>query len=255
MMIESPTVPRKVDRLSAFFDAFDLSASLETVPTADGHIKLHAIGPTGGPAERVILYLRGEPRPDPSILVSATIDFGGAQNPLMNALPNQVSVETNDVPALRDTTAAFVTEALEFRCGRNAALDRLCEVIVLLVLRSAIDRGAAQPGLLAGLSHPALHRVLVAMHEGPGRVWNTDDLASVAGMSRSHFMALFRQVVGVTPQAYLTRWRLTIARRMLSKGARVKAVARQVGFGSAAAFSRAYVRQFAEWPSHQTPST
>lgn len=65
-------------------------------------------------------------------------------------------------------------------------------------------------------------------------------------------MALFRRVVGTTPQAYLTGWRLTIGRRHLSQGARVKAVARQVGFGSAAAFSRAYFRKFGDWPALET---
>jgi AraC-like DNA-binding protein len=248
-MIENLMAIQKVDRLSAFFGVFELSASLDPALTADSHARLLVIGPLGGPAEKIVLRLRGETHPAPSILVTAAVDFGGVHNPLMNALPDQVSVETNDAPALRDTTAAFVAEALDSRCGRSAALNRLCEVIVLLLLRSAIDRGAARPGLLAGLSHPALHRVLVAMHDAPARAWNAEDLASVAGMSRSHFMALFRKVVGATPQAYLTGWRMTIARRSLSKGARVKAVARQVGFGSAAAFSRAYVRAFGEWPS------
>ncbi|MEK1902090.1 MAG: helix-turn-helix transcriptional regulator [Rhizobium sp.] len=68
-------------------------------------------------------------------------------------------------------------------------------------------------------------------------------------MSRSHFMALFRDLAGTTPQAYLTGWRLTLARRKLAKGGKVKSAARQVGFGSAAAFSRAFFRKFGDWPS------
>jgi AraC-like DNA-binding protein len=72
------------------------------------------------------------------------------------------------------------------------------------------------------------------MHNAPMRAWNSDSLAAMAGMSRSHFMALFREVVSTTPQAYLTGWRLALARHKLTKGAKVKAVARQVGFGSAA---------------------
>ncbi|MCA1440407.1 helix-turn-helix transcriptional regulator [Ensifer sp. IC4062] len=248
-MIESLTFPSRVDRLSAFFDTFELSASLEPGHAGDVQARLIVVGATGGPAESVILCLRGEADPEPPVLVTATFDFESPHNPLMTALPDQVRVEVDDIPTLRDTTAAFVAEALGSRCGRSAALNRLCEVMVLLILRSAIDRGAAQPGLLAGLSHPALHRALVAMHDAPARAWNNEDLAAVAGMSRSHFMALFRDVVGATPQAYLTGWRLTIARRKLSKGARVKAVARQVGFASAAAFSRAYFRKFGDWPS------
>lgn len=248
-MIENPIAPQRVDRLSAFFDTFELSASLTPDPSNGDDARLFVIGPSGGPAEQVVLCLRGEPALEAPFLLAATVIFGGANNPLMNAMPDQVSVALEDVSSLRDATAAFVVEALGSRCGRSTALNRLCEVIVLLVLRSAIDHGDARPGLLAGLSHPALHRALVAIHDAPARAWAMEDLAAVAGMSRSHFMALFRRVVGTTPQSYLTGWRLTLGRRQLSKGARVKAVARQVGFGSAASFSRAYFRKFGNWPA------
>ncbi|TBB21301.1 AraC family transcriptional regulator [Rhizobium ruizarguesonis] len=249
IMIESPNLFPKVDRLTAFFDTFELEVSLELSQISDGRARLFVIGEPGGPAEKILLRARGDVACEPSALITAAVDFEGAHNPLMNALPDHIVVNVNDIPTLRDTTAAFVAEALESRCGRSAALNRLCEVVVLLILRSAIDRGTTEPGLLAGLSHPLLHRALVAMHDQPTRAWNSDDLAAMAGMSRSHFMALFREVVGTTPQAYLTGWRLTVARRKLTKGAKVKAVARQVGFGSAAAFSRAYFRKFGHWPS------
>ncbi|WP_064696134.1 AraC family transcriptional regulator [Rhizobium aegyptiacum] len=248
-MSESPKPLRKVDRLTAFFDAFELEVSLDPTPISDGRARLFVIGEAGGPVEAIVLHPRADRVPEPSALMTAAVDFEGAHNPLMNALPDQLLVGINDIPTLRDIAAAFMAEALESRCGRSAALNRLCEVIVLLILRSAIDRGATGPGLLAGLSHPSLHRALVAMHDAPARAWNSDDLAAAAGMSRSHFMALFRDVVGTTPQAYLTGWRLILARRKLAKGAKVKAVARQVGFGSAAAFSRAFFRKFGDWPS------
>ncbi|WP_436257151.1 helix-turn-helix domain-containing protein [Neorhizobium sp. LjRoot104] len=249
VMIESLKILPKVDRLTAFFDAFELEISLEPPPISDGRARLFVIGKPGGPAEWIVLYPRGDTPPEPSALITAAVNFEGAHNPLMNALPDRVVVDVGDIPTLRATTAAFMAEALESRCGRSAALNRLCEVIVLLILRLAIDRGATGPGLLAGLSHPALHRALVAMHDAPAHAWSGNDLAAVAGMSRSHFMALFRDVVGTTPQAYLTGWRLILARRKLAGGARVKAVARQVGFGSAAAFSRAFFRKFGDWPS------
>lgn len=248
-MIENPKILPKVDRLSAFFDTFELEASLEPPRTSDSRARLFMVGEPGCPVERIILRARGDVAREPTVLMTAAVDFEGEHNPLMNALPDHMVVNVNDIPTLRDTTAAFVAEALESRCGRSAALNRLCEVIVLLILRSAIDRGTTEPGLLAGLSHPLLHRALVAMHDQPSRAWNSDHLAATAGMSRSHFMALFRDVVGTTPQAYLTGWRLILARRKLAKGAKVKAVARQVGFGSAAAFSRAFFRKFGDWPS------
>jgi transcriptional regulator GlxA family with amidase domain len=150
---------------------------------------------------------------------------------------------------LQAVTTAFVAEASETRCGRQVALNRLCEVIVLLVLRKVIDVGSTRPGLLAGLSHPALHWALIAMHDQPSRTWRTEELAEISGMSRSRFMTLFAKVVGTTPAAYLNAWRLTLGQRELQRGERVKSVARRVGFGSAAAFSRAYTRAFGHSPA------
>ncbi|WP_440410198.1 cupin domain-containing protein [Neorhizobium petrolearium] len=150
IMIESPNSLPRVDRLTAFFDAFELGASLEPAPISDGRARLFVIGEPGGPAERIVLHTRGDMAPEPSALMTAAVDFEGAHNPLMNALPDQVVVGVNAIPTLRDTTAAFMAEALESRCGRSAALNRLCEVIVLLILRSAIDSGATGPGLLGG---------------------------------------------------------------------------------------------------------
>lgn len=61
-------------------------------------------------------------------------------------------------------------------------------------------------------------------------------------------MASFRETVGTTPSAYLTGWRLMLARRALANGDKVKAVAQRVGFGSESAFSRAYLRAFGHAP-------
>ncbi|BAV47103.1 AraC family transcriptional regulator [Mesorhizobium loti] len=80
------------------------------------------------------------------------------------------------------------------------------------------------------------------MHEAPKKPWKLEDLADVAGMSRTRFADHFRTLVGLTPIEYLTVWRMTIARQLLSKGKPVKSVAAQVGYDSAAAFSRVFSR-------------
>lgn len=67
-------------------------------------------------------------------------------------------------------------------------------------------------------------------------------------MSRGHFITRFRAIVGQTPTAYLTGWRLLLGQQSLLADASVKAVAYRTGFGSAAAFSRAFSRQFGYAP-------
>lgn len=247
-MIENTAVAKR-DRLSAFFEAFELTVTVAPAHVKEATANLFVTGGSNGNVENVIFCARNAvPPPSGAILLAADVEFGGAMNPLLNAMPERFVVIANQIPFLDAVTAAFVAEASDNRCGRQVVLNRLCEVLVLLVLRRAIDVEVTGLGLLAGLSHPSLHRAIVAMHDQPSRIWHTEDLAEISGMSRTRFMTLFPKVVGTTPAAYLTSWRLTLGRRALSRGGRVKSVARQVGFGSAAAFSKAYSRAFGHPP-------
>ncbi|MEZ5840181.1 MAG: AraC family transcriptional regulator [Hyphomicrobiales bacterium] len=248
-MTDSPETAKR-DRLAAFFATFELEVSVVRTDEIDRVANLAVVGDDGRAAS-VVFAARGDAAcglPD-EVLAAARVEFGGLTNPLVGALPERFEVLLDGQPLLRPVVEAFVAEAGGTRCGRQVALDRLCEVIVLFVLRQAIDGGATGPGLLAGLSHPMLHRAIVAMHDEPGRPWLVEDLARIAGMSRSRFIDQFRLLVGTTPGAYLEHWRLTLARRELLRGGRVKSVARLVGFGSAAAFSRAYSRVFGHPPA------
>lgn len=246
-MIESPGRPKR-DRLAAFFEAFDLSVAMVS-PGAPGAMANLVVAGHAGLAERVVLYARGDNRLEPNLLAAAVVDFGGPTNPLMNALPETVEINLDRRPTLQALVGTFVAEGQGNRCGQRVALNRLCELVVLLMLREAIDAGATNPGLLAGLSHPALHRAIVAMHDEPARPWTVEQLAEITGMSRSRFMDVFPRILGTTPAAYLNAWRLMLGQRELIRGAQVKWVARRVGFGSAAAFSRAYSRMFGAPPT------
>jgi AraC-like DNA-binding protein len=81
------------------------------------------------------------------------------------------------------------------------------------------------------------------------RAW-VEQLAQEAGMSRSAFFARFTDVVGEPPAAYLTRWRMTVARARLRRTqAGMAEVAEAIGYGSEAAFSRAFKRHVGQAPS------
>jgi AraC-like DNA-binding protein len=85
-----------------------------------------------------------------------------------------------------------------------------------------------------------LARALVAIHEAPGRSWSLADLAARAALSRSRFAARFLKVVGCTPGDYLARYRMAVAQDLIRRGQPLAQVADAVGYGSAAAFSRAF---------------
>ena len=66
-----------------------------------------------------------------------------------------------------------------------------------------------------------------------------EDLAAAAGLSRSHFSALFRQHFGCAPIAYLIRRRMYAAAYLLrNRRLAVREIARRVGYRDEAYFSR-----------------
>jgi len=119
---------------------------------------------------------------------------------------------------------------------------------MIQVLRQLMESGAVQGGLLSGLSHARLRNALVAMHEAPAQEWTLDELANVAGMSRSVFATTFRETVGTTPGQYLQGWRVRLAQKALRRGRSLKVIAIEIGYGSEAALSRAFKAQTGQSP-------
>ena len=178
---------------------------------------------------------------DRASLVCATFEFGlGEGNPLQKALPDMFVLRLEEAPELGSTIEQLFTEAAGDHCGRQAILDRLCEVALILILRDLMDRERLNVGLLAGLADRRLAKAINAIHATPAEGWTVESLASAAGMSRARFAARFREVVGMTPGAYLGEWRLGLAQTMLLEGSPVNTIAGDVGYGSASALSRVF---------------
>lgn len=173
--------------------------------------------------------------------VCANLQFdGGAANPIAASLPGFVCLPLKSLPHAEPILEMLFQEAFSQYCGRMAMLNRLMEIVLIQILRYLMEAGSVQAGMLAGMAHPRLRLALIAMHEQPAREWTLEDLAGQAGMSRSVFANAFRQSIGTTPGAYLQRWRISLAQQALLRGRPVKWIADTIGYGSEAAFSRAF---------------
>lgn len=181
--------------------------------------------------------------------VCANLSFeGGTANPIAAALPPVVCLPLAQLHGSEEVLQLLFAEAQAQNCGRQAMLDRLFEVVLIQILRQLMGQDQTGAGMLAGLAHQRLRRALAAMHESPERDWSLEELAEVAGMSRSVFANSFRDVVGVTPGNYLQRWRVGLAQKSLLHGRALKLIAQQVGYGSEAALSRAFKAQSGQSP-------
>ncbi|SDR37453.1 AraC family transcriptional regulator [Pseudovibrio sp. Tun.PSC04-5.I4] len=189
------------------------------------------------------------------VLAGAKVVFGGPGSQLGKALPNFVEIYLHEAPDLESLADLVVEEVLSPRCGGSAVINRLCEVVVIRLLRHAVRSGGIGTGLIAGLAHPNIAQALVAIHEGPAQPWRLETLAEVAGMSRTQFAVVFKEVMGETPGSYLSNWRLALAKLDLEAGRPLKSVAARVGFASPTALSRAFQRRYDELPRNVNVKT
>jgi AraC-like DNA-binding protein len=83
--------------------------------------------------------------------------------------------------------------------------------------------------------------VVAALAERPGEPWTLDRMAGLVHLSRSALTDRFRRATGHSPMRMLREVRMNQARRLLTKQClAVTRVAFEVGYGSVAAFSRAF---------------
>lgn len=161
-----------------------------------------------------------------------------------------LSVPLAQLPGLDLAQQLLFDEVQACRCGHDAVVDRLAEVLMIQLLRHAMAHCLVDVGVMAGLADARLAKAISAMHAQPAQGWNLDNMAALAGMSRSRFAAHFTRTVGAPPGDYLTRWRLGLARTLLRKGLPVKQVAAEVGYASPGAFGRVFLQRVGAAPTH-----
>ncbi|WP_323794897.1 AraC family transcriptional regulator [Nisaea sp.] len=84
--------------------------------------------------------------------------------------------------------------------------------------------------------------VLDHVMERLDRRLSIEELAAVAGMSRSQFSKCFRETAGQPPHQWVMEARIQHAQRLLSDGAHLSQVAHDTGFADQAHFSRSFRR-------------
>jgi len=88
------------------------------------------------------------------------------------------------------------------------------------------------------------------VHEHYPEVFTRETLARYVGVSEDYLTRCFRQELGLTPMAYLNRYRVSRAKEMLSAGRKsVTEVAIAVGFSDTKYFSRVFRREVGVSPA------
>jgi AraC-like DNA-binding protein len=188
-----------------------------------------AVGGEGPPARLICGYLGWD---------------AGPFNPLLEALPQLTLVKAG--PASGNIAAGLIETALaeggNRRPGGETVLAKLSELMLVEALRRHL---AALPptssGWLSGIRDPQIGRTLALIHGAPANDWTLDELARRSGLSRSVLAERFSRLVGRSVMQYLVRWRMQLAARALEMPSlSIAEAAATVGYGSEAAFGRAF---------------
>ncbi|RFS87575.1 AraC family transcriptional regulator [Actinomadura spongiicola] len=138
--------------------------------------------------------------------------------------------------------------------GAAAVTPSLVDALLVYMLRAWLRD--TPDGWSAAFADPATARALAAMHAEPARPWTVEQLGFIAGLSRAAFARRFTTFVGEPPLTYLTRWRMTIAARLLRDTDKsLEQIAGAIGYGSAFAFAKAFRREYATTPGEYRIAT
>lgn len=177
---------------------------------------------------------------------SVTLQDSPGAADLVNLLPAALVITADAGGA---SPLAWLLEELDREwhanlAGSQAVCNDLLRLMFVHALRQHIAQAdAADLGWLGGLRDPAIAASLRAVHGEPARTWRLEELAAIAGLSRSSFAARFKRCVGLAPIEYAARWRMGLAAaRLLNTADPVGVIAASLGFLSDAAFGVSFRR-------------
>ena len=166
----------------------------------------------------------------------------------LSGLPPILKVHVVNEPSgqwLENSIRFSVGEGSSSNAGTGLVLAKLSEVLFVETLRRYINTlPPDQTGWLAGARDPMVGQAMALMHKTPAHPWTVAELARHVGLSRTRFAERFRHFLGEPPMAYLARWRVKLGAEILqSTEDSVAEIAANVGYGSEAAFNRAFKRE------------
>ncbi|WP_042375574.1 AraC family transcriptional regulator [Streptacidiphilus neutrinimicus] len=168
---------------------------------------------------------------------------GDVGRSLIQALPPMLVIRPSAHDQVHDVVSLISRELMHSAPGQQTVLDRLLDVLLVLVMRASYQDNPSAPRWYRAAEDPRLGRALQAMHEDPGHSWTVPELAAVSAMSRPSFARNFERALGQTPMQYLTDWRLTLAREyLLANELTMEQIARRTGYSSPNAFAATFRR-------------
>jgi AraC family transcriptional activator of mtrCDE len=228
-----------------------VAGDLVLFPRGSAHTMRHADGATLAFAEvrrplgRLVELASDAPRSEFDMLCG-TFELGRHHALLLRALPEVVHLRTrgrDDYAGLHALLHTMRHESLQASPGGDAVIAHLSAALFTLVVRTLMDQGDLQQGLLALLMDARVGPALAAVIAAPAEPWTLERLAEVSRMSRASFARHFAELSPSTPMDVVTALRMDLAARLLRETPRpLEQIGEACGYISRASFGQAFKR-------------
>jgi transcriptional regulator GlxA family with amidase domain len=174
-------------------------------------------------------------------------------HPLIAELPSVIHLPARaSVGApLRAVVGLLDAEVQRDGGSLGAAVPSLLDLLIIYTVRTWYEREAQRgaQGWARALQDPSVRIALENIQQFPAKPWTVAQLAAAGGISRTAFARRFRNLTGEPPLTYLTRWRMTVAARLLREtDFPIDSVAVRAGYGSPFAFGKAFKKSIGTSP-------
>jgi AraC-like DNA-binding protein len=189
---------------------------------------------------------------DDGLLVACgrvTVTYGGLVD-LFARLSEPLVVDFTDTPSMRAAFAALLDEQGGGRPGSAEMVAALMSQCFIQLLRRLCDTDECRLPWLSALDDERLARVLDEILKRPEASHSLEELAALAGMSRTAFSERFAEVFGRSAGEFVKQARLSRAAQLLrTTDLAVKEIAGKIGFASRSHFSRAFADRYGQSPA------
>ncbi|MEG7346253.1 AraC family transcriptional regulator [Serratia marcescens] len=171
----------------------------------------------------------------------------------ITSLPEPIVIKTQreENAGIKDFLSRLSSEIENPGPGSELITEHLLQIILTQALRMLLSSGALGrgEGWFYAMADKHIGLALTRIHDQPGRKWRLDELAGVAGMSRTAFTTRFRKLAGYSVNEYIRIWRFSLAiERMVANKEKISQIAFDLGYESESAFSTAFKKSMGASP-------
>lgn len=153
-------------------------------------------------------------------------------------------------PTMEDAMLRLASE-IDALCEDSHALAEALVATLLIDLKRYLTDAAARAHRRRGGLTPRMLRHVLERIDADGPPPEVEELASICGLSKFHFIRCFRQMIGMSPGAFIRQARMTRAKALLTADERrpLAEIAAELGYSGAPAFCAAFRQAVGRTPT------